>query len=193
MPDTPPTDHDNVAGPLQVQLGACSLGQVLVGHRGRGLCVALIDDDRAVLLDDVRHRFPDRTIVEAADATGQSLLARVCAAIDTPRAAADDTAAVIVDEDGMPGTPFQRRVWVALRTIPPGRTITYTELATSLGLPSTSSRAVATACAANPVAVVVPCHRVVRGDGSLAGYRWGLDRKRTLLLREAGPRVGELF
>jgi AraC family transcriptional regulator of adaptative response/methylated-DNA-[protein]-cysteine methyltransferase len=155
---------------------ACSLGTVLVASTGRGICAILLGDDADALVDDLRARFP-RALLAAAAPEDAGLLAGAVALVDAPHAAA-----------GLPldvrGTAFQQRVWQALRAIEPGRTVSYTELAERLGMPQ-GARAVAGACAANPAAVAIPCHRVVRGDGGLSGYRWGIERKRLLLEREA--------
>lgn len=155
-----------------------SLGTVLVARTGRGICALLIGDNRWELERDLARRFADCELVrdDAALATTAAAALHLVEAPDTE------------DGDGGPpldlrGTPFQQKVWESLRQIPPGHPITYTELAQRLGRPR-SVRAVAQACAANPVAIIVPCHRVVRRDGGLAGYRWGLERKRMLLDRE---------
>jgi AraC family transcriptional regulator of adaptative response/methylated-DNA-[protein]-cysteine methyltransferase len=168
--------HRAATSPLAYALGPCSLGLVLVAHRDHSLAAVLLGDEPAALLGELAERFPGATPVPG-DGTTAALLAAVVATIESPRAPADLPLAPS-------GTPFQRSVWAALRQIPAGSTVTYTELAARLGSPR-SVRAVAGACAANPCAVVVPCHRVVRADGGLAGYRWGLDRKRALLAREA--------
>jgi AraC family transcriptional regulator of adaptative response/methylated-DNA-[protein]-cysteine methyltransferase len=123
------------------------------------------------------RRFP-KAHIDRGDATMLRRVATVVACVDGRRA-----------DPGLPldvrGTAFQQRVWQALRSIPAGRTRSYAEVAAAIGMP-TGARAVARACADNPLAIVVPCHRVVRGDGGLSGYRWGLDRKRVLLERERG-------
>ena len=154
--------------------GACSLGQVLIAATARGLCAILLGDDPAALTADLAARFPRAALTPSADLAAR--LADVVTLIDAPGQAH----ALPLD---IQGTAFQRRVWEALRAIPPGETRTYAGLAVSLGQPG-AARAVAGACAANRLAVAVPCHRVIAGDGSLAGYRWGIDRKRALLDRE---------
>lgn len=154
--------------------GRCSLGHVLVAGTGRGVCAILLGDDPAALLADLRARFPRANLVPAE--AGQDWLDQVVALVEQPGAA------ISLPLD-IQGTAFQRRVWQALQAIPPGQTLTYAGLAAQLGQPS-AVRAVAGACAANKLAVAVPCHRVVATTGALTGYRWGLDRKRALLARE---------
>lgn len=154
-----------------------SLGDVLIAHSETGVCSVAFGDDPASLLADLRQRFPDAVLGEDDGSAWSAVIGRK---IETP--AVD--MAIPLD---LRGTVFQTRVWAELQRIPPGATATYTQIATRIGQP-TAARAVARACAANPVAVLVPCHRVVRGDGSLSGYRWGVARKAELLRREgAGP------
>lgn len=161
---------------IQFAIGRCSLGSVLVGQTKRGVCVIAMDDDVAELERELARRFPKAQLVRG-DAKFERTVNAVVRAIEAP-----------ATEWKLPldvqGTVFQQRVWQALRQIPPGTTKTYTEIAQMLGMPQ-AVRAVAQACGANPVAVAVPCHRVIRGDGSLAGYRWGIERKRKLLDRES--------
>jgi AraC family transcriptional regulator of adaptative response/methylated-DNA-[protein]-cysteine methyltransferase len=154
----------------------CSLGAILVAATPAGLCAILLGDDPASLAAELAARFP-RAALAAGDAAFESLVAQVVAFMDDPAGQLD----LPLD---VRGTAFQHRVWTALRAIPPGRTESYTALAARAGAPG-AVRAVASACAANPLAVAIPCHRAVRQDGGLAGYRWGLDRKRALLKREA--------
>lgn len=154
---------------------ACSLGRVLVAWTARGVAAVTLGDDDEALVSDLRARFP-RASVEAAHAA-PPWLGAVLAVVEGKRLAGD------IPRDAR-GTAFQERVWQALAQIPAGETRSYAELAGTLGQP-TATRAVARACATNPLAVLVPCHRAVRGDGALAGYRWGLARKRALLDREA--------
>jgi AraC family transcriptional regulator of adaptative response/methylated-DNA-[protein]-cysteine methyltransferase len=156
--------------------GRCSLGHVLAAGTHKGLCAVLLGDDPAALLADLHSRFP-KANVRPADKSAAKMLAHVIAQIDQTPSAAD----LPLD---IQGTAFQRRVWEALRAIPPGATRSYTQIAAAIGAPG-SVRAVAGACAANPIAVLVPCHRVVRSDGALSGYRWGIERKRALLERES--------
>ncbi len=151
------------------------LGLVLVAATERGVCAVQIGGDEARLGAALRHEFPAAELVPNAGGMTpwvSAVIARV----------AGETTAAEVPLD-VPATAFQWRVWTALREIPPGHTRTYAELARELGMPQ-GARAVARACASNPVAVLVPCHRVVRSDGALGGYRWGLERKATLLERE---------
>lgn len=153
----------------------CSLGVVLAARGERGICAILIGDDEASLATDLRRRFPKADLA-AASPDFNDAMTRVVAMIEAPRAGLD----LPLD---VRGTAFQQRVWQALRAIPAGQTVSYAELAARIGAPG-ATRAVAGACAANPLAVAIPCHRVVRGDGSLSGYRWGPSRKRALLARE---------
>jgi AraC family transcriptional regulator, regulatory protein of adaptative response / methylated-DNA-[protein]-cysteine methyltransferase len=156
----------------------CWLGLVLVAATERGLCAILFDDDAEALAAELRKRFPAAEIAPAGTAFAERL-SEVLKAIDEPRLAANLPLDIV-------GTAFQQRIWRALREIPAGRTASYAEIARHIGAPK-AVRAVAGACAANPIAVAIPCHRVIRGDGDLAGYRWGLARKRGLLAREAAP------
>lgn len=156
-------------------IGACSLGKVLVAGTGKGLCAVLLGDNPAALVDDLRSRFPKANMRPAGEIFAKKLKG-VFASIDRT----SNAAALPLD---IRGTAFQRRVWEALRNIPPGTTQSYKQIAATIGAPA-SVRAVAGACAANPLAVIVPCHRVVRSDGALSGYRWGIERKRALLERE---------
>ena len=158
--------------------GRCSLGAVLVAATGSGVCAILLGDDPAELLADLRSRFPQAHLV-AAESDFAGTVAQVVAAVDHPERG---TLSLPLD---IRGTAFQRRVWEVLRAIPAGQTLSYGAVAARLGSPS-AVRAVAGACAANQLAVAIPCHRVVAGDGSLAGYRWGVARKRALLARERG-------
>jgi AraC family transcriptional regulator of adaptative response/methylated-DNA-[protein]-cysteine methyltransferase len=151
------------------------LGLVLVAATDRGVCAVQLGDDRARLGAALRHEFPAAELVDGAEGMEEWVAAVVAHVAGEP--GGDD---VPLD---VRATAFQWRVWTALRAIPPGQTRTYIELARELGLPR-GARAVARACASNPVAVVVPCHRIVRSDGELGGYRWGLERKAALLARE---------
>lgn len=156
--------------------GTCSLGSILVAATGRGVCAILLGDERGDLARDLQRRFPRASIAPAGAALDE-LVAKVVARVEDPARGA----ALPLD---IRGTAFQQRVWNALAQIPAGSTRSYTDIARSLGSPR-AARAVARACAANPLAVAIPCHRVVGSDGSLTGYRWGIDRKRELLEREA--------
>jgi AraC family transcriptional regulator of adaptative response/methylated-DNA-[protein]-cysteine methyltransferase len=156
------------------------LGWVLAARGEDGVRAILLGGSRRDVEREVRERFGDARAAEAdADAELERLAAEAARLVESPwRAEAFEPALDPI------GTPFQRRVWQALRDIPAGETTTYAALAARLGLPRSAARAVGTACGANPIAVAIPCHRVLRGDGSLAGYRWGLERKRELIERE---------
>lgn len=160
---------------IHFAVGACSLGAVLVAATVRGVTAILLGDEPEALVHELQDRFPRAELV-GADSDFERVIAKVIGLIEDPRRGVD----LPLD---VQGTAFQQRVWQALRAIPAGATTTYTELAQTLGRPS-AVRAVASACAANPCAVAVPCHRVVRKDGGLAGYRWGIERKAELLRRE---------
>ena len=157
-------------------VGECSLGSILVARSQRGICAILLGDDPQALAQDLQDRFP-RANLAAGDAEFENLVAQVVTLVESPAAGLD----LPLD---VRGTAFQQRVWQALRKIPAGSRATYSEIAARIGAPK-SVRAVAQACAANALAVAVPCHRVVRSDGSLSGYRWGVERKQALLEREA--------
>ena len=147
------------------------IGQVLVGVSDRGVCAVLIGDGEAALLGDLRQRFPASDL--RPDGECRAAAAEVVGLIERPA----EPVRVSVD---LRGTEFQQAVWACLRRIPSGETITYSELAARVGRPR-AVRAAAAACAANPVAILVPCHRVVGRSGALTGYRWGVERKRRLL------------
>ena len=158
--------------PIRYALAACRLGRMFVAATPAGICAVFFGDADNPLLAEAVGRFGE-TLQRADD---DPLLASVADAVDDPSA----PPTVPLD---LHGTPFQQRVWAALQTIPAGRTTTYAALAKQIGRPA-AVRAVGTACGANPVAVLVPCHRVLRSDGGLGGYRWGLDRKIALLNKE---------
>lgn len=166
--------------PVRYTLGACTLGALLVARTEQGVCAIAVADDAAACVAELLTHTPDAVETDEPELLGwRDAVARF---VDHPLDAPDlplDAA----------GTPFQRRVWAALQQIPVGQTTTYTALADSLGERGLV-RAVGTACAANPIAVLIPCHRVVRADGGLAGYRWGLERKRALLTRESRANPG---
>jgi AraC family transcriptional regulator of adaptative response/methylated-DNA-[protein]-cysteine methyltransferase len=162
---------------IRFAIGACSLGAILVASTEQGICAILIDDDPDLLVRDLQDRFPKAELIGAEPAYEQ-VVSRVVGLVERPEIGLD----LPLD---VRGTAFQQRVWQALREIPAGRTVSYAELAELVGLPK-GARAVAGACAANALAVAIPCHRVVRNDGSISGYRWGVDRKAALLDREAG-------
>jgi AraC family transcriptional regulator, regulatory protein of adaptative response / methylated-DNA-[protein]-cysteine methyltransferase len=152
----------------------CSLGPLLVAVTQRGVCAVEFVDAKAAP-ESLQKRFP-RAQIESVDQRKLRWVKDVVTRIDEPRAAT----ALPLD---IRGTAFQTRVWRALERIPSGKTLSYAEVARRIHAP-TSTRAVAAACASNALAVVIPCHRVVGSSGKLTGYRWGLDRKRKLLLRE---------
>lgn len=162
---------------VRFAVGQCALGAILVAASERGICAIFMGDDPEVLIRDLRGRFP-RAELAGGDVAFEEWVARVVGFVETPRLGLD----LPLD---IQGTAFQQRVWRAMREIPPGTTVTYAELAARLGLPK-SARAVSGVCAANILAVAIPCHRVVRADGGLAGYRWGVERKQALIEREAG-------
>ena len=174
---TPRCYRDGGAGEmLRVAVEACSLGFVLVAASADGIAAILIGDDALLLRRDLRERFP-RAGLAGADPAFASLVAQVVGLVEVPASGHD----LPLD---IRGTAFQRRVWQALRQVPAGSTASYAEIAARVGAPG-AVRAVAGACAANSLAVAIPCHRVVRQDGALSGYRWGVERKRALLDREA--------
>jgi len=160
---------------LHYTITGSALGQVLIAGTGEGLCAILIGDDPAELVAELQRRFPESKQVRTDRALGR-LADKVLRCIEIP-ATRDEIPIELY------GTEFQQRVWRALCEIPAGRTASYADIARRIGKPR-SARAVARACAANHLAIVVPCHRVVRSDGTLSGYRWGMERKRALLERE---------
>jgi AraC family transcriptional regulator of adaptative response/methylated-DNA-[protein]-cysteine methyltransferase len=161
---------------IRFAVGQCSLGAVLVAATDKGVCAILIDDDPDFLVRDLQDRFPRANLI-GGDNEFEQMVAQVVAFVEAPTLGLD----LPLD---VRGTVFQQRIWQALREIPPSSTVSYTELAKRIGAPK-AVRAVAQACAANAIAVAIPCHRVVRSDGALSGYRWGVERKRVLLQREA--------
>jgi AraC family transcriptional regulator, regulatory protein of adaptative response / methylated-DNA-[protein]-cysteine methyltransferase len=161
---------------IRFAVGECSLGSILVARSERGVCAILLGDDPAALARDLQDRFPKANLM-GGDRAFEKLVAQVVGFVEAPGIGLD----LPLD---VRGTAFQQRVWQALRKIPAGRTASYAAIAKRLGSPK-AVRAVAQACAANPIAVAIPCHRVVRNDGALSGYRWGVERKQALLEREA--------
>ncbi|QKC95997.1 methylated-DNA--[protein]-cysteine S-methyltransferase [Mesorhizobium sp. NZP2298] len=157
--------------------GQSAIGHILAARSPFGVCALLIGSDADALKQDLASCFPGKPLAED-EAALRDDLAAIARFIETPRAGLD------LPLDMRHGTPFQQRVWEMLRTIPCGATITYTALARRLGQPN-GARAVAIACAANAIALGIPCHRVVRADGTQSGYRWGIERKRALLDKEA--------
>jgi AraC family transcriptional regulator of adaptative response/methylated-DNA-[protein]-cysteine methyltransferase len=160
---------------IHFAVGECSLGSILVAATAKGVCAIQFDDDPDALVRGLQDRFPNAKLV-GGDQAFERTVAHVVGFIE----AATQTFDLPLD---LRGTAFQQRVWTAIRDIPRGATASYGELAKRIGHP-TATRAVAQACAANPVAVAIPCHRVVRRDGGLSGYRWGAERKQALLRRE---------
>ncbi len=171
-----PTAYRRGAAGEMIRFGVagCYLGWVLVAATHRGLCAIDLGDDPEVLEEGLRTRFPAAQISHDPDFSDWTH--QVVSFLEAPERGLD----LPLD---IQGTAFQRRVWAALRAIPAGSTLSYTEVATRIGEP-TAVRAVAGACAANKLAVAIPCHRVVRQNGDLSGYRWGIERKRRLLERE---------
>lgn len=162
---------------IRFAIGQSTLGAILVAASPRGVCAIALGDDPEQLAHNLQNRFPHARLI-GAERDFEDWVARVVGFVEAPGSGLE----LPLD---IRGTAFQQRVWQALRAIPPGTTLSYTELARRLGVPQ-SCRAVASACAANPLALVIPCHRVVRSDGGLAGYRWGVERKGELIKREAG-------
>lgn len=160
---------------IRFAIAQCSLGAILVAQSGRGVCAILLGDDAQVLAQDLQDRFPQAHLV-GDDRSFDTLVAQVVAFVEAPGLGL----ALPLD---VQGTAFQQRVWQALQAIPAGATASYADIAQRIGSP-TAARAVAQACAANALAVAIPCHRVVRNDGALSGYRWGVERKQALLERE---------
>lgn len=156
-------------------LHTCSLGLALVATSDKGVCSLWFGDDAEQLRDELRGRFRKAALIETRNERDDRV-AEALALIENP------SGAVSFPIDAR-GTPFQRRVWEALRAVPAGKTASYADIARAIGAP-TATRAVAGACAANPVAIAIPCHRILRSDGALSGYRGGVARKRTLLARE---------
>jgi len=161
---------------IRFAVGECSLGSILVAATDRGVCAILLGDDPDALARDLQDRFPNATLT-GGDAAFERWVAAVVGFVEAPRIGLD----LPLD---VRGTAFQQRVWRALCEIPVGSTCSYADIARKVGAPK-AVRAVAQACAANALAVAIPCHRVVRQDGALSGYRWGVERKRALLKREA--------
>ena len=180
----PSTYRTGAAGErIHFAIRSSSLGNVLIAATQTGICAVFLGDDPAALTDDLARRFP-KAAIKKAGADFETLAARVVAAVENPSGA----------DAGLPldlrGTAFQYRVWQALRAVPAGSTISYGALAQKLGAPR-AVRAVAGACGANPVAILVPCHRVIGADGKPTGYRWGIARKKALLEKEKSPAPAE--
>ena len=170
------THAGNETETIRFGFGEFSLGMVLVATSSRGIAAILLGDDRPKLRNELIGAFPQALV--APDETGlEQSIAKVIAFLEAPHAGLD----LPLD---LRGTALQRAVWQALREIPSGQTVSYGEIAKALPLPATAQD-VGVACAANLLAVAVPCHRVVKADGSISGYRWGINRKRKLINREA--------
>jgi AraC family transcriptional regulator, regulatory protein of adaptative response / methylated-DNA-[protein]-cysteine methyltransferase len=161
---------------IRFAIGECSLGSILVASTEKGVCAIFLGDDPDALARDLQDRFPHAELI-GGDADFEELVAKVVGLVEAPSLGLD----LPLD---VRGTAFQRRVWQALQEIPAGTTASYAHIAKRIGAPK-SVRAVAQACAANLIAVAIPCHRVVRKDGALSGYRWGVARRRALLERES--------
>jgi AraC family transcriptional regulator, regulatory protein of adaptative response / methylated-DNA-[protein]-cysteine methyltransferase len=161
---------------IRFAVGETSLGTILVASSRKGVASILLGDDPNQLVHELQDRFPKARLI-GADRSYEALVAGVVGFIEAPRLGLD----LPLD---VRGTAFQRRVWQALQGVPIGQTVSYTEIARRIGSPQ-AVRAVAGACAANHLAVAIPCHRVVRSNGSLSGYAWGVERKQALLTREA--------
>lgn len=160
---------------IRFAAGQCSLGAIVVAQSARGVCAILLGDDPDALVRELQDQFPQARLI-GGDRDFERTVARVVGFVEAPGIGLDLPLEVR-------GTAFQQRVWQALREVPVGETISYTQLAERIGAPR-AVRAVGQACAANRIAVAIPCHRVVRRDGDLSGYRWGVERKRALLERE---------
>ncbi len=173
----PPADFrcGGVSALIRFAVGECSLGAILVAATALGVCAIFLGDDADRLVRDLQDRFPQAEL-KGGESDFEQIVARAVGLVEHPALGLD----LPLD---IQGTVFQHRVWQALRQIPSGRTVSYAEIAERIGMPK-SARAIAGACAANPIAVAIPCHRVVRSDGALSGYRWGVERKRILLGRE---------
>ena len=160
---------------IHFAVGECSLGAILVAATNKGVCAILLGDDANVLVYDLQDRFPCAELI-GGDGDFEQVVAQAIGLVEAPALGLD----LPLD---VRGTAFQQRVWQALQEIPAGSTASYSEIAERVGAPK-AARAVAQACAANAIAIAIPCHRVVRSDGALSGYRWGVERKLALLQRE---------
>jgi len=164
---------------IHFAVAQCALGEILVAQSHKGICAIFLGDDPQALLHDLQDQFPQAVLL-GGDAAFEQRVAQVIGFVEQPAIGLN----LPLD---IRGTAFQERVWQALRAIPVGTTVSYSEIAERIGAPR-AVRAVARACAANPLAVAVACHRVVRRDGDLSGYRWGIARKQQLLERERQKR-----
>jgi O-6-methylguanine DNA methyltransferase len=170
--------HGVASDGIAYSVGTSTFGNILVARDALGVCAILIGSGPEELTSDLAKRFPQSELVRD-DRELDDDLQKVLRFVETPSSG-------LTLELAMRGTPFQQRVWEELIKVPPGRIITYAALAARIGQP-TAVRAVANACAANAIALAIPCHRVVRSNGALSGYRWGVQRKRALLEKEAQP------
>jgi AraC family transcriptional regulator, regulatory protein of adaptative response / methylated-DNA-[protein]-cysteine methyltransferase len=161
---------------IRFAVGECSLGSILVAATERGVCAILLGDHPGALVRDLQGRFPMAQLI-GGDRDFEAVAAKVAGFVEAPSLGLD----LPLD---VRGSAFQQRVWQALREIPAGSTASYAEIAERIGAPK-EAFAVGQACALNVIAVAIPCHRAVRKNGALAGYRWGVARKRALLEREA--------
>jgi AraC family transcriptional regulator of adaptative response/methylated-DNA-[protein]-cysteine methyltransferase len=161
---------------IRFAVGQCSLGAILVAATEAGVCAIFLGDDPDALARDLQDRFPRAELI-GADPGFEETVAKVVGLVEAPRRGLE----LPLD---IRGAAFQQRVWAALRQVRPGETASYGEIARAIGAPG-AARAVARACAANPLAIAIPCHRVVRKDGAAGGYAWGVERKRALLDAEA--------
>ncbi|MDC7685011.1 bifunctional DNA-binding transcriptional regulator/O6-methylguanine-DNA methyltransferase Ada [Asticcacaulis sp. BYS171W] len=160
---------------IRFAVGQSRLGALLVAQSEKGVCAVFLGDDPEGLVRDLQDSFPNARLI-GADTDFEETLARVAGLIEAPGTGLD----LPLD---IRGTVFQQKVWAALQAIPAGQRLSYSELAERIGAPK-AVRAVASACASNTIAVAIPCHRIVRNDGALSGYRWGVERKAALLERE---------
>ena len=161
---------------IRFAIGECSLGSILVAQSERGVCAILLGDDPDELARDLQDRFPRANLI-GGDGEFEQLVSKVVGFVEAPALGLD----LPLD---VRGTAFQQRVWQELREIPVGETASYTDIANRISSPG-SAKEVSEVCAANALAVAIPCHRVVKKDGALSGYRWGVKRKRALLEKEA--------
>ncbi|MGB5055016.1 MAG: methylated-DNA--[protein]-cysteine S-methyltransferase, partial [Nitrospirales bacterium] len=161
---------------IRFAVGECSLGSILVARSERGVCAILLGDDPEQLTRDLQKQFSQAHFI-GGDVDFEHLVATVIGFVEAPERGVD----LPLD---VQGTAFQQRVWKALQNIPAGMTVSYADIAANIGAPK-AVRAVGSACGTHTIAVAIPCHRVVRTNGQLSGYRWGIERKRALLEREA--------
>jgi AraC family transcriptional regulator of adaptative response/methylated-DNA-[protein]-cysteine methyltransferase len=172
----PNTGAHDLGELIRFAIGECSLGSILAAVTGKGVCAILLGDNPSVLRRELQEHFKVARLIDS-DENLEQLMAKVVQLVESPWLDLD------LSFD-LRGTSFEQRVWQAVREIPPGATASYTDIAERIGEPK-KAFSVAEACASNMLAVAIPCHRVVRKSGALAGYRWGFKRKRALLVREA--------